>query len=289
MPRISSYWNHLPYAVFPNNAQTDGYAILKGWGVEASGRSLPSQRTNYVGWQTVHLPRGWRFSIEDNDFFLVDQHDQIRGRIEGAFEEPKRPSISLDISDEDWFADMTPEEIEEEKRQLREYHETQPRLVLRTSIILGNSFSLGNTRSYWAENALGQHIYGVFDEPVSDDEYDVRVPKLEQKVTDWLDANYPNWQDHNAYWETFAETDQKWPLSDNDYQTAAAYFLADKSEAEQRKLRVKIGRGEQRTDFTTAFTPQLVEIFQEEPPFYIASRIVTTMARMIEYRIGAED
>ena len=70
---------------------------------------------------------------------------------------------------------------------------------------LRSSFCLGDTGpySYWAENALGERIHGIYDAEVSNEEAGEKLPQLAKQVEDWLNTNYPSWKSYDAYWDVF--------------------------------------------------------------------------------------
>jgi len=294
VPRKSDYWNNLPKAVYTGREGVEPLEVLTTWGIKDWGKEGQFFEGNFVGWCLVHLPAGWMLSLEGHDFYLVDQHNQIRGVIQEAFERPPSTPIVLDISDEDWYGDMSPEEIEEEKRQNREYRETKPRLVLRTCINFRDSFACGENgpHDFWVENAYGQELYSIRRQEVTPEEYDERMPQLRKKVFDWMDEHYPNWREHDAYWDVFPEADKKWPLTVNEINSAAATFLEDKSNDDLQALRAEMGQGEKRTDYIIALQPKLAEIFDrvdDVPPFHIASQFAWGMTLEMNHRIGFED
>lgn len=292
MPRKISGVNNLPVAVFPDDDEVRGYDVLAAWGVRAWNRNFPSQVGDYIGWQRVILPDGWRLSLEGHDFYLLDESNQIRGVIEEALKTPPRPSIKSNLSDKDRYGDiMTPEEIAVLKEKMRKYREAKPRLVLRRSLKSGSSFGLGEfgPYSYWIENALGERVFGIFDEEVSDDEADARLPVLAQKVYDWRDENYPDWQNFEAYWDVFVGEEAENALTDREVVVMACHLLSGKSNEKLAHLHKEIGTGEKRTEFILELQKQLPKKVGVSParfPFRVVSNITWNMRWRIEHHLG---
>lgn len=291
LPRNNGYWNNLPLAVYSNNEAIDGNAILNAWGLKAWGRKLPSNTGDYVGWQRVGLPRGWTIGLEGHDFLLIDDYNQVRGEIQEAFVRDLGEPIVLDLTDEDLYGDIPKEEIDEIKRKRRKYQETKPRLVLRTSISFRSSSSLAayGPYDYWVENAAGERLFGIYRQPVTIDECEERLPQLRQRIFDWLEENYPDWQNHNAYWDVFPQAHAKWVEASQMTHSVATKILDDKTDEDLQALRAEIGVGEQRTDYTLALQERLSEHFDDKPPYRIADVVVQKMMDIIDLRISRVD
>ncbi len=286
MPRKPSIWNYLPKAVYTGNNEVTPHQVLTAWGVKNWGREGSFFEADYVGWCQVHLPAGWMISLEQYNFFLLDEHGQVRGIIRDAFEHRKGNEIIITkedikdagITEEEWAEAFPPNRKEPEK----------PRLELQTAIRFQESFSLGNTHSFWVENPMGKHIFGIYDEPVSPEEYDEKIPKLVKRVSDWMDEHYPDWRDHAAYWDAFLEIDE---LSDLLIGSAANLLLQGKSDEDLRVLRAEMGNGEKYTDYLVSWLPKLAEqlgLPENIPPFYIALNIAWRMKLEIYQRTGLE-
>lgn len=291
LPRSNGYWNNLPLAVYSNDEDVDGNTVLNGWGLEAWGRQLPSDVGDYVGWQHVGLPQGWTIGLEGRDFLLIDGFNQIRGNILGAFERPEHTKSVItdekleaaDISREEFEAAFSSDETKKDPEK--------PRLQLRTCICVRSAFSLADygPYNYWAENAAGERLFGIYRQPVTKDEYDERMPKLRRRVYAWLEEHYPDWQDHNAYWDVFPQAYAKWAEAKQMAYSLAAEILDGKTDDDLHKLRTEIGVGEQRADYTLALQESLSKKFDEKPPFRVAEAVVYKMMDIFDMRIGRVD
>ncbi|OGG85719.1 hypothetical protein A2392_02915 [Candidatus Kaiserbacteria bacterium RIFOXYB1_FULL_46_14] len=291
LPRNNGYWNNLPLAVYSNDEDVDGNKILNAWGLKAWGRKLPSDVGDYVGWQRVGLPEGWTIGLEGHDFLLIDGFNQIRGDILAAFERPE--CTKLVITDEDLEAAcISKEEFEAAfasdgpKKELE-----KPRLQLRTCISVRSAYSLADYGPYdfWVENAAGERLFGIYRQPVTNDEYDERMPKLRRRVYTWLEEHYPDWLDHNAYWEMFPQVHAQWAEAKQMAHSVAAKILEGKTDEDLKALRVEIGVGEQRTDYTLALQERLSEHFGAEPSFRVAEAVVYKIMDIFNLKIGRVD
>lgn len=291
LPRNNGYWNNLPLAVYSNDEAVDGNTVLNGWGLKAWGRELPSDTGDYVGWQRVGLPSGWTIGLEGHDFLLIDGFNQVRGDILDAFERPE--STQLVITDEDLEAiGISKEEFEAAfasngpKKELE-----KPRLQLRTCISVRSASSLADYGPYdfWVENAAGEHLFGIYRQPVTNDEYNERMPKLRRRVYAWLEEHYPEWRDHNAYWDVFPQAYTKWAEAKQMTYSIAVEILDGKTDDDLHELRSEIGVGEQRADYTLALQERLSEYFGEKPPFRVAEAVVYKMMDIFDLRIGRVD
>jgi len=291
LPRSNGYWNNLPMAVYSNDKSVDGNEILNGWGLKAWGRELPSDTGDYVGWQRAGLPTGWTVGLEGHDFLLIDNFNQVRGEILDAFEHPERTRIV--ITDEDIeAAGISKEEFEAAFSSDGPRKELEkPRMQLHTSISFRSASSMADygPYDYWAENAAGERLFGIYRQPVTDDEYAERLPKLRQRVIDWLEEHYPDWQDHNAYWDVFPQTHAKWTEAEQLAPVIAFEILDGKTDEDLQALRTEIGVGEQRADYTLALQERLSERFDEKPPFKVAEVVVYKMIDVFDLRIGRLD
>ena len=186
MPRASRYWNVIPLHVEGKN----GEAILKSWGITPWGREFGKELV-FKGWQRVHLPEGWKITLEEFEMNLVDQHDQVRGAIQDAFRRDSSDDFLSLISG-------TP------AKKVR-YRYKPPTLQLFRSLSIRQSFCLGRTgpHSMWVENALGKTLYAIRDVEIPHDKIVEQLPLVRQKIVDWLEEHYPDWQNSNAYWDTF--------------------------------------------------------------------------------------
>ncbi len=292
MPRNSSIWNYLPKAVYTGNNEVTPHQVLTAWGVKDWGREGSFYEADYVGWCLVHLPKGWTISLEHHDFFLLDNHGQVRGDIRDAFEHRKGNEIIITkkdiqdagISEEEWAEAFPPDRPDRKEPE-------KPRMILRTAIRFQESSSGGDTHSFWAENPMGQHLFGIYDEPVSREEFKEKIAKLVLRVSDWMDEHYPDWQDHTAYWDSFVEMDERWSVSDLFIGSAVNLLLEGTSDEDLRVLRAEMGNGEKYTDFLLSFQPKLAELLghvEDVPPFYIASNIAWRLKLEIYQRTGLE-
>lgn len=295
MPRKPSYWNYLPKAVCTGRNDVSAYEVLNAWGVENWGKEEPFYESEYIGWCMVHLPVGWTISLEQFDFFLLDHHGQVRGDIRDAFERRKdnvivitdeeleEARIELGISEEE-LADAFPPDEERKEPE-------KPRMELRTAIRFQTSFSGAGAHTMWAEDPMGNRLFAIYDEPVSDEEWREKIPRLEKRVFDWLNEHYPDWRDHTAYWDSFVEMDKQWSLPHDDISSMVGKLLANKTDDDLRNLRAEMGTGEKYTDYLVALQPKLAGMFGQSddiPPFYIASNVAWYMKLEIYKRTGLE-
>lgn len=292
LPRSNGYWNNLPLAVYSNDKAVDGNEILNGWGLKAWGRELPSDTGDYVGWQRVGLPQGWTIGLEGHDFLLIDGFNQIRGDILDAFERPE--STKMVITDEDLeAAGISKEEFEAAFASDGSKKEPEkPRLQLRTCISVRSASSLADYGPYdfWVENAAGERLFGIYRQPLTNGEYDERMPKLRQRVYTWLEEHYPEWRDYNAYWDVFPQAHVTWAEAKQKSHAIAAEIIDGKTDDDLRKLRTEIGVGEQRADYTLALQERLSGHFDDKPPFCVAEAVVCKMMDIFDLKIGrAED
>ena len=266
LPRRNGFWNNLPKEVSSNNKKLDGNSVLAAWGLRGWGSKLPATSGDYIGWQRVELPQGWTIRLEGHDFILVDNYNQVRGEIDKALVPKVHGATNVDLTT------------------------TNPCLLLRTSISVHASFNLGENGpySYWAENAAGEHLFGIYRQPVPGDECKKRLPKLRRRIHNWLKKNYPDWQDHTAYWDVFPPVHAKWAEAEGKAYSAAVEILKGKSDKDLHALRAKIGIGEQRTDFTLALQVRLSEYFGEEPPYRVARVVVQKMIDILSLKIGPD-
>ncbi len=286
---MPDYWNNLPKAAYTGRENVSAAAVLAAWGIADWGNRERFYEGNYVGWCMVHLPVGWMLSLEGHNFYLLDQHGQVRGEIYDAFERPKGDVIIITdedieeagISKAEWEEAFPPGEVRKEPEK--------PRMELRTAIRFKTSFTLGNTYSFWAENPLGQQIFSISDEPVTDEEYNEKIPRLRKRVFDWMGEHYPGWEDHTTYWDAFVETDKRWSGMKDAIAAAAYGMLADKSDDDLRTLQAHMGRGEKYTDYVAALQSELSSIFawpDDTPPFCIAAHVAWHMKLEMDQRIG---
>lgn len=291
MPRKPSYWNYLPKAVYTDREDVSASDVLSSWGIEYWGKSGHFYESEFLGWCMVHLPEGWTISLEQFDFFLLDHHGQVRGDIRDAFERRKDNAIVITdedikeagISKEEWAAAFPPNEERKEPEK--------PRMALRTAIRFQTSFSGDGAHTLWVEDPMGNRLFAIYDEPVSNEEYREKVPKLEKRVFDWMDEHYPNWRDHTAYWDAFVEMDKQWILHPGAIRTVVYNLLANKTDDDLRNLRAEMGNGEKYTDYLVALQPKLAGMFGQPydiPPFYIASNVAWQMKLEIYQRTGLE-
>lgn len=287
MPRKPHRMNYLPVAAYTRHKGPGPEEVLTAWGIQDWGRESAFFEADYVGWCLVHLPDGWMISLEQHDFFLLDQHGQIRGDIRDAFEYRERSVIVLTekditgagITKEEWAEAFPPNSKEPEK----------PRLELRTAVRFQESFSLGDTYSFWVENPMGQHIFGIYDQRVSQKAYQKKIPALTKRVHDWLAEHYPDWEDHTTYWDAFIEMDERWSIDEREVAATAENLLTGKSDQDLRTLRAEMGNGEKYTDYLVSLQPKLAELFgrsDDIAPFYIAASIAWCMKIEIYRRTG---
>ncbi len=290
VPRKPSIWNYLPKSAYTGRNEVTPHEVLTAWGVEDWGREGSFFDAEYVGWCLVHLPEGWTISLEQYDLFLLDYHGQVRGVIHDAFERRKGNEIIITkqdikdagISEEEWAEAFPPDRPDRKEPE-------KPHLVLRTAIRFQDSSSGGDTHSFWAENPMGEHLFGIYDEPVTREEFKEKIPKLVKRVSDWMDEHYPDWQDHTAYWDAFVEMDERWSLAQHDIDSVAENLLAGKSDEDLRTLRAEMGTGERYTDYLVSLQLKLAEMFgkaQDMPPFYIAANIAWRLKLEIYQRTG---
>lgn len=273
LPRNSGRSTNLPLAISSNDKDVDGWSILRNWGIRSWGSS------NYIGWQEVELPQGWTIILEDGPLLLVDDFNQVRGEIHGVFEQDPEQVIYL--------GSETAARQTARKRRSRK-KKPAPALELRTSISFRSSFSLADygPYDYWVENAAGERLFGIYRQPVMDDECEQRLPQLRERIFDWLKENYPNWQDYNAYWDVFPKIHAKWAEAKQRAYSVATKILEGKTDDDLHKLRSEIGVGEQRVDYTFALQEHLREHFDEKPPFQVAEAVVYMMMNIFDMRIG---
>lgn len=295
MPYKPSYWNNLPKAVYTGRDDVSAHEVLTAWGVEDWGKDGPFYESEYVGWCMVHLPEGWKISLEQFDFFLLDQHGQVRGEIRDAFERRKGNAIVItaeELEEARVESGISEEEFAEAFPQNEEWKEPEkPRMILRTAIRFQTSFSGAGAHTLWAEDPMGNRLFAIYDEPVSNNEWRKKIPRLEKRVFDWIDEHYPDWRNHTAYWDAFVEMDKRWSLPHGDIDAVANLLLTDKTDENLRILRATMGNGEQYTDYLVVLQSKLAEIFGEPdnvPPFYIASNIAWQMKLKIYQRTGLE-
>ncbi len=295
MPRKPSYWNYIPKAVYTGCGDISALEVLTSWGIEGWGKEEPFYESEYIGWCMVHLPDGWTISLEQFDFFLLDRHGQVRGEIRDAFEcrsdnaiiitaeELERSRIELGVSEEEFAETFSQNEERKEPEK--------PRMELRTAIRFHTSFSGTGAHTMWAEDSMGNQLFAIYDEPVSNEEWREKIPRLEKRVSDWMDEYYPDWRSHTAYWDTFVEMDKRWSLPHGEIEWAANNLLASKTDDELCDLRAEMGEGEKYTDYLVALQPKLARILgkpDDVPPFYIASKVAWEMKLEIYHRTGLE-
>ncbi len=185
------------------------------------------------------------------------------------------------------YGDISQAEIDEMKRKQREYYETKPRLVLQTCIKAGGSFSLGENGSYnfWVKNAVGDRIFGIYNQPIPKEEYDALMPELDRCIQDWLAANYPDWNDYTAYWDEFPAAQAAWVDAQKSTYAIASEIIADKTDDELRALRAEIGTGLQRTNYTLTLQQQLGTQQGAVSPYRVVEAVVKKMLHVLDLKI----
>ncbi len=190
MPRTQDRWNEIPLKIVMNEVDDeDVETILRTLGITPFGREF-GQSGDHQGWQTVSLPKGWHILLENGRPLLLDEREQLRGRILDAL----RPNHYMPGTHADG--------------RLKRWRFKPPVLRLQYALTQWTGFSAGEdesytTRSQWIENPYGERLYGEYEVRIPKETREASLKELQKKINDWLEEHYPDWKNPSAYWNMF--------------------------------------------------------------------------------------